>query len=170
MLLAGKARLALTSKALEDVTDRISRYIVMVAMLNVGYGLVMTIGLYLLDVPNAFLWGFLAAVLRFIPYIGPWVGAIFPMLMSLATSVGWSYPMGVFGFIIVLELVSNNVIEPLAFGQSTGVSPTALIISAAFWMYLWGPIGLILSAPIAVAKRIISPMPRVIKNAIAFCP
>ena len=85
-----------------------------------------------------------------IPYIGPWVGAIFPMLMSLATSDGWSYPMGVFGYIIVLELVSNNVIEPLAFGQSTGVSPTALIISAAFWMYLWGPIGLILSAPIAV--------------------
>ena len=150
VLLAGKARLALTSKALEDVTERISRYIMMVAMLNVGYGLLMTIGMYLLHVPNAFLWGFLAAVLRFIPYIGPWVGAIFPMLMSLATSDGWSYPMGVFGYIIVLELVSNNVIEPLAFGQSTGVSPTALIISAAFWMYLWGPIGLILSAPIAV--------------------
>ncbi len=150
VLLAGQARLALTSKALEDVTDRISRYMMMVAMLNVGYGILMTIGMYLLHVPNSFLWGFLAAGLRFIPYIGPWIGAIFPMVMSLATSDGWSYPMGVFVYIIVLELVSNNVIEPLAFGQSTGVSPTALIISAAFWMYLWGPIGLVLSAPIAV--------------------
>ncbi len=150
VLLAGKARLALTSKALEEVTERITRYIVMVALLNGGYGIVMTAGLYLLHVPNAFLWGFLAAGLRFIPYVGPWVGAIFPIFMSLATSDGWSYPLGVFGYIVVLELISNNVIEPLAFGQSTGVSPTALIISAAFWMYLWGPIGLVLSAPIAV--------------------
>jgi predicted PurR-regulated permease PerM len=150
VLLAGKARLALTSKALEDVTERITRYILMVALLNGGYGLLMTIGLYFLRVPNAFLWGFLAAGLRFIPYVGPWVGAIFPIVMSLATSDGWSFPLGVFGYIVVLELISNNVIEPMAFGHSTGVSPTALIISAAFWMYLWGPIGLVLSAPIAV--------------------
>ncbi len=150
VLLAGKARLALTSKALEDVTDRITRYIVMVALLNGGYGLLMTVGLYFLHVPNAPLWGALAAGLRFIPYVGPWVGAIFPIFMSLATSDGWSFPLGVFGYIVVLELISNNVIEPLAFGHSTGVSPTALIISAAFWMYLWGPIGLVLSAPIAV--------------------
>jgi predicted PurR-regulated permease PerM len=150
VLLAGKARLALTSKALEDVTERITRYIVMVALLNGGYGLMMIAGLYFLHVPNAFLWGVLAAGLRFIPYVGPWVGAIFPIAMSLATSDGWTYPLGVFGYIVVLELLSNNVIEPLAFGHSTGVSPTALIISAAFWMFLWGPIGLVLSAPIAV--------------------
>ncbi len=150
VLLAGKARLALTSKALEEVTERITRYIVMVALLNGGYGIVMAIGLYVLHVPNAFLWGFLAAGLRFIPYVGPWIGAIFPIVMSLATSDGWSFPLAVFGYIVVLELISNNVIEPLAFGHSTGVSPTALIISAAFWMYLWGPIGLVLSAPIAV--------------------
>lgn len=150
VLLAGRARLALTSKALEDVTERITRYIVMVALLNGGYGLLMMLGMYFLNVPNAFLWGVLAGVLRFIPYIGPWIGAIFPIVISLATSEGWSYPLGVFSYIIVLELVSNNVIEPLALGQSTGVSPTALIISAAFWMYLWGPIGLVLSAPIAV--------------------
>ncbi len=155
VLLAGKARLAFTSKALEDVTERITRYIMMVALLNGGYGILLTFGLYLLQVPNAFLWGFLAAGLRFIPYVGPWVGAIFPIVMSLATSEGWSYPLGVFGYIVVLELISNNVIEPLAFGQSTGVSPTALIISAAFWMYLWGPIGLVLSAPIAVCLVVI---------------
>jgi len=150
VLLAGKARLALTSKALEDVTDRISRYIVMVAIVNGGYGIMLTAGLYFCGVPYALLWGFIAAAMRFIPYIGPWVGAIFPMVMSLAISVGWGQPIAVFAYIAVLELVSNNVIEPLVFGRSTGVSPTALLISAAFWLFLWGPIGLVLSAPFAV--------------------
>lgn len=155
VLLAGKARLALTSKALEDVTDRITRYIVMVALLNGGYGIMMAIGLYCLQVPNAFLWGFLSGGLRFIPYLGPWIGAIFPVAMSLAVSDGWVFPIAVIAFIAVLELVSNNVIEPLTFGHSTGVSPTALIILAAFWMYLWGPIGLVLSAPIAVCLVVV---------------
>lgn len=150
VILAGNARLAFTSKALEDVSERITRYIVMVVLLNSAYGLLMTVGLYFLRVPNAFLWGVLAGGLRFIPYIGPWIGAIFPIFMSLATSDGWSLPLAVFGYIVVLELISNNVIEPLAFGHSIGVSPTALMISAAVWMYLWGPIGLVISAPIAV--------------------
>lgn len=150
VLLAGKARLALTSKALEDVTDRISLYLVMVALVNGGFGLLLAAGLYFFNVPYALLWGFLAGGLRFIPYIGPWIGALFPIAMSLATSDGWWQPLAVFGFVMVLELVSNNVIEPLVFGRSTGVSPTALLISAAVWLYLWGPIGLVLSAPIAV--------------------
>lgn len=150
VLLAGNARLALTSKALEDVTDRISRYLLMVALVNGGFGVLLTVGLFFLQVPYALLWGFLAAGLRFIPYIGPWVGAVFPLAMSLATADGWSLPISVFGYILVLELIGNNVIEPLVFGRSTGVSSTALLISAAFWLYLWGPIGLVLSAPIAV--------------------
>ena len=150
VLLAGKARLALTSKALEDVTDRISRYIMMVALLNGGFGVLLTTGLLLLQVPYALLWGFLAAVLRFIPYIGPWVGAVFPIAMSLAISEGWWQPLAVFGYVMALELTSNNIVEPLVFGRSTGVSPTALLISAAFWLYLWGPIGLVFSAPFTV--------------------
>ncbi len=149
-LLAGKARLALTSKALEDVTERISRYIVMVAMLNGGFGILLTAGLLVLQVPYALLWGFLAAGLRFIPYIGPWVGALFPIVMSFAISEGWWQPLAVFSFVLALELISNNVVEPLVLGRSTGVSPTALLISAAFWLFLWGPIGLVLSAPFAV--------------------
>lgn len=150
VLLAGKARLALTSKALEDVTNRISRYIVMVAIVNGGFGVFLTAGLFAFQVPYALLWGFLAAALRFIPYIGPWIGAIFPIVMSLATSTGWWQPLAVFSYVMVLELISNNVIEPIMFRHSTGVSPTALIISAAFWLYLWGPVGLVLSAPFAV--------------------
>ncbi len=150
VLLAGKARLALTSKALEDVTDRISRYLATVALINGGFGILLTAGLFLFSVPYAVLWGFLAGGMRFIPYIGPWIGAIFPIAMSLATSQGWWQPLAVIGFVLVLELVSNNVVEPLAFGHSTGVSATALLISAAAWLYLWGPIGLVLSAPFAV--------------------
>lgn len=150
VLLAGKARLAMTSKALKEVTDRISHYIVMVALLNGGFGVLLSLGLFLLGVPYALLWGFFAGGLRFIPYIGPWIGAVFPIAMSLAISDGWWQPLGVFGYIMVLELTSNNVVEPLVFGRSTGVSPTALLISAAFWLYLWGPIGLVLSAPFAV--------------------
>lgn len=155
VVLAGRARVAVTSKALEDVTERISRYLLMVAMMNGGFGILFGLGLFALQVPYAFLWGFFAGSLRFIPYIGPWIGAISPIAISLATSEGWWQPSAVFGLVLVLELVSNNILEPLIFGRSTGVSATALIISAAFWGYLWGPIGLVLSAPIAVCLMVI---------------
>jgi predicted PurR-regulated permease PerM len=155
VVLAGRAKVAFTSKALEDVTERISRYLLMVAMLNGGFGILLGLGLFALQVPYAFLWGFLAGSLRFIPYIGPWIGAMGPIAIALATSDGWFQPIAVFGFVLVLELVGNNVLEPLVFGRSTGVSSTALIISAAFWGYLWGPIGLILSAPIAVCLMVV---------------
>ena len=155
VMLAGRARVAVTSKALEDVTERISRYLLMVAMLNGSYAIMLGLGLFALQVPYAFLWGFMAGSLRFIPYIGPWIGAIGPISMALATTPGWFQPLAVFGFVLVLELVSNNILEPLVFGRSTGVSSTALIISAAFWGYLWGPIGLVISAPIAVCLMVL---------------
>ncbi len=155
VVLAGRARVAMTSKALEDVTERIGRYLLMVAMLNGGFGILLGLGLFVLQVPYAFLWGFLAGSLRFIPYIGPWIGAIGPIAIALATSEGWFQPIAVFGLVLVLELVGNNIVEPWAFGNSTGVSSTALIIFAAFWGYLWGPIGLVMSAPIAVCLMVI---------------
>ena len=155
VVLAGRARVAVTSKALEDVTERISRYLMMVALMNGGFGILFGLGLFVLQVPYAFLWGVLAGSLRFIPYIGPWIGAICPIAITLATSEGWWQPSAVFGFVLVLELVGNNILEPLIFGRSTGVSSTALIISAAFWAFLWGPIGLVLSAPIAVCLMVI---------------
>ena len=155
VVLAGRARVATTSKALEDVTERIGRYLLMVAMLNGGFGILLGLGLFVLQVPYAFLWGFLAGSLRFIPYIGPWIGAIGPIAIAMATSEGWFQPIAVFGLVLVLELVGNNIVEPWAFGNSTGVSSTALIISAAFWGYLWGPIGLVMSAPIAVCLMVI---------------
>jgi predicted PurR-regulated permease PerM len=155
VMLAGGSRLALTSKGVEDIAHRIGRYVAIVGLLNGGFGLVMMAGLFALQVPYALLWGFLAGTLRFIPYIGPWIGAVFPILMSLATFEGWWTPAMVVGFVLVLELVSNNIAEPLLFGQNTGVSPTALVISAAFWLFLWGPVGLVLSAPFAVCLVVV---------------
>lgn len=151
VVLAGQSRLTLTSKALEDATNRISRYIGMVAIVNGGFGLILCIGLQTLGVSYAVLWGCLAAVLRFIPYLGPWIGAVFPITMSLALADGWGQPLAVFLFVMTLELATNNIVEPLAFGHTTGVAPTALLISAAFWLFIWGPVGLILSAPFAVS-------------------
>lgn len=151
VLLAGRSRLTLTSKALEDATTRVSRYIGMVAMVNGGFGILLCLGLFALGVPYAVLWGCVAAVFRFVPYLGPWIGAVFPITMSLALSDGWGQPLAVLGFVLVLELATNNIVEPLAFGHTTGVAPTALLISAAFWLFIWGPIGLILSAPFAVS-------------------
>lgn len=151
VLLAGKTRLTVTSKALEDATTRVSRYIGMLAIVNGSFGVLLALGLFLLGVPYAILWGCLGATLRFIPYLGPWIGAIFPIVTSLAMFDGWWQPLAVIGFVLVLELTTNNVVEPLAFGHMTGVAPTALLISAAFWLFLWGPIGLILSAPFAVS-------------------
>lgn len=149
-LLAGRSNLALTSYALSEASEKISRYLGTVAVLNAGLGLVMMAGLYLLNVPFAFLAGFLAGALRFIPYIGPFFGGAFPVVLSIACSDGWTTPLFVLAMVLVMELVCNNVIEPLLFGHSTGVSPIALIVSAAFWLLVWGPIGLIMSAPIAV--------------------
>lgn len=155
VILAGKARIAVTSQALGDVTERISRYLIMVAVMNGSFGLMLALGLFALQIPYALLSGFVAGSLRFIPYLGTWIGAVCPIVIALATTEGWIRPLVVFGFVLTLELVSNNILEPLIFGHSTGVSPTVLIISAAFWFYLWGPIGLILSAPIAVCLMVL---------------
>lgn len=155
ILLAGKARLSVTSKAIEDITTRVTRYLVMVGAVNGGFGVCLTVGLFLLGMPYAVLWGVLAGGLRFIPYIGPWIGALFPITMSLALSSGWGQPLAVLGYVLFLELICNNVVEPLVYGRTIGVSPTALLISAVFWLFLWGPIGLVLSAPFAVCLVVI---------------
>jgi hypothetical protein len=98
----------------------------------------------------ALLWGFLSCILRFVPYLGTWVAAALVVGFSIATLPGWGLPLGVFGFFLVVELLTANVIEPLLFGHSTGISPLALLLAAAFWTWLWGPIGLVLSTPLTV--------------------
>jgi GAF domain-containing protein len=119
-------------------------------LVNVTYGTVIATGLYFIGVPNAGLWGAFGAVLRFIPYIGPWIAAIFPTLLALAVSPHWTMPLLTIALFAVLELVLNNVMEPLLYGAHTGVSSIALIVAAVFWTWMWGPIGLVLATPLTV--------------------
>lgn len=148
--LLGKGHLSETTQALDDAGSRVSRYLLMQLIINVTYGIPAAIGLYFIGVPNAMLWGSLTIVLRFIPYVGPWIGASFPILMSLATSAGWTVPLLTVALFVTLELISNNLMEPLLYGSSTGLSPLAVVIAAIFWTSLWGPIGLVLATPLTV--------------------
>jgi predicted PurR-regulated permease PerM len=146
----GYGRMTITTKALEEAGERISRYLLMQAVINGIYGTAVGLGLFLIDLPYALLWGLLAAVLRFVPYVGPWIAAIMPSALSLAVFHGWLWPLGVIGLFIVLELFTNMVLEPWLYGESAGVSAVALLISVAFWTWLWGPIGLLMATPLTV--------------------
>ena len=148
--LIGQGRISATTSAMDDAGARVSRYLLMLLVVNVTYGIAVAIGLYFIGVPNAILWGTLAAVLRFIPYVGPWIGAAFPILLSLAISPDWLVPLLTTGLFIVLELISSNVLEPWLYGSSTGVTPIAVIFAALVWTWLWGPVGLVLATPITV--------------------
>lgn len=146
----GFDNIALTMKALEDATGRISRFLLMQLVINVTFGIVVAIGLAILGVPYAILWGLAAAVFRYIPFVGPWIAATLPIAVSLITSPGWSQVVGVVALFLVLELLSNNLMEPLLYGRSVGVSELGILVSAAFWTWLWGPMGLLLSTPMTV--------------------
>ncbi len=148
--IVGRGRLTLTTKALDEAGDRISRYLLMQLIVNGSYGLAVAIGLFFIGVPYALLWGFLAAVLRYIPYLGAWLAAILPLALSLVVSEGWSAPLLVLGLFLMLELISNMLIEPWLYGRGIGVSETATLIMIAFWTWLWGPIGLVLATPLTV--------------------
>jgi predicted PurR-regulated permease PerM len=148
--LIGKGRISASTHAMTDAGARVFRYLLMQLVVNVSYGIPVAIGLYFIGVPNAVLWGAFATVLRFIPYIGPWIGAAMPVALSLAVSPSWTMPLLTIGLFVVLELLSNNVMEPWLYGSSTGVTPIALIVAAVFWTWLWGPVGLILSTPLTV--------------------
>lgn len=152
--LIGQGRISATTSAMDDAAERVTRYLLMQLIVNVTYGIPVAIGLYFIGVPNAILWGTFATVLRFIPYVGPWIAAAFPVVLSLAVSPDWTMPALTIGLFIVLELVSNNVMEPWLYGSSTGVSSLALIIAAVFWTYLWGPVGLVMATPITVCMAV----------------
>lgn len=136
--------------AISDAAKRIGRYLLMQLVVNILYGLPVAIGLFLIGVPNALLWGMLATVLRFIPYLGPILAAVFPIALSFAVDVGWSTPVLTIALFIGLELFTNNVLEPWLYGSSTGLSPLAIIVAAVFWTTLWGPVGLLLATPLTV--------------------
>ena len=148
--LFGRAHLHRTTEAFRDVSERVGRYLRMQFLINAGYGVAVAAGLWLLGVPSAVLWGVLGFLLRFLPYLGPWLAAVMPIAVSIATADGWTQPLLVVGMYIVYELVLNNVAEPLLYGSSIGVSTVGVILSAIFWTWIWGPIGLVLAMPMTV--------------------
>ena len=153
--LAGSSRLTTSTRTIEEATLRISRYMLVQATFNLCFGLVFGLGLYLLGLPSGLLWGMLAAVLRFIPYIGTWMAAVPPALLSLAVFDNWSSVVLVVALVVALGVIANYLIEPRLVSSNTGLSPFALIVSAAFWTWLWGPAGLILSTPITACLGVL---------------
>jgi predicted PurR-regulated permease PerM/methylmalonyl-CoA mutase cobalamin-binding subunit len=150
--LLGHGQLSVTTQALDDAANRISRYLIAQSSINGVYGIIVGSGLYLIHIPNAPLWGLLCALLRFIPYLGIWIGAIFPIILSFVVPEGFyaARPFLTIGLFAVVELTAANVAEPVLFGASTGVSPLAILVAAVFWTWLWGGIGLLLSTPLTV--------------------
>ncbi|MCZ4088916.1 AI-2E family transporter [Sinorhizobium psoraleae] len=148
--LVGYGDLHRTTEALQDAGARVGQYLIMQLVVNITYGIPLAVGLWLLGIPNAILWGMLAIVLRFVPYIGPVIAAALPLFLAFAATPGWSLLAWTAALFIALELLSNNVVEPWLYGSRTGLSPLAIIVAAIFWAWLWGPVGLVLSTPLTV--------------------
>ena len=150
ILLIGYRRMTATTRALDEAGARISRYLLMQSIINGGFGVAVGLGLFLIGVPYAVIWGSLAAALRFIPYVGAFVAVLLPLALSLAVFPGWLQPALVVGLFLVLEVVTSVVMEPWLYGQSAGISQVALLIAVIFWTWLWGPVGLLLATPLTV--------------------
>ncbi|WP_247517008.1 AI-2E family transporter [Bradyrhizobium sp. 190] len=148
--LAGSHDLQRTTAALDDAANRLSRLFLIQLLLNGSFGIVIGIGLWLIGVPSAILWGILAAVLRFVPYIGAVIAAAFPLTLAVAVDPTWTMLLWTVALFLVVEPIVGHVIEPMVYGHSTGLSPVAVVASATFWTALWGPIGLVLATPLTV--------------------
>jgi predicted PurR-regulated permease PerM len=144
-----------STDALDEAGQRISRYLSMQLGVNLTYGVPMAAGLWLIGVPGAILWGTVAALLRFVPYIGPMISSIFPLVLAFAVDPGWSMLLWALALIAALEMLVNNLVEPWLYGASTGLSALSLMVAATFWTALWGPIGLIMSTPLTVCLLVI---------------
>ena len=148
--LAGAHDLQKTTAALDDAAARLSSLFLTQLALNAAFGVVIGTGLWLIGVPSPVLWGILAGVLRFVPYIGSIISAAFPLALAAAVDPGWSMLISTAALFLVIEPLVGHVIEPLVYGHSTGLSPVAVVAAATFWTWLWGPIGLVLATPLTV--------------------
>ncbi|MBZ5635362.1 MAG: AI-2E family transporter [Acidobacteriia bacterium] len=148
--LAGLDRLNVLTKALDDATQRVSRFLLMQLLVNVCFAILCGAGLHLIGIPYAPLWGSVAGILRIVPYVGAVVSALLPFTLSLAVFDNWTHPLLVLLLFAALELITSNFVEPWLYGIHTGISSLALLLTAVFWTVLWGPAGLILSTPLTV--------------------
>jgi predicted PurR-regulated permease PerM len=148
--LAGSHDLQKTTMALDDAARRISKLFLSQLALNSGFAVLIGTGLWLIGIPSAILWGILAGVLRFVPYVGAFISAVFPLVLAVAVDPGWSLMLWTAALFFVVEPVAAHVLEPLIYGRSTGLSPLAVVVSATLWTALWGPIGLVLATPLTI--------------------
>ena len=148
--LAGVTDIRLTTFALNDAGERLSRFFVSQFAVNFAVGAAIWLGLALLGIPQAIVWAALAAILRFVPYVGIWIAALFAAMLAAAVDPGWSLAIETIGLFIVVELIAGQLVEPQLYGHTTGLSPLSVIIAAIFWSWLWGPVGLLMSTPLTV--------------------
>jgi len=148
--LVGHGHLNLMTQALDDAGSRVSRYLLLQLVINAGFGAVIGLGLYFIGIPNSMLWGVVAALLRFLPYVGSPLAAVLPILLSLAIFPNWTGPVATIGLYLIAEILIANFLEPLVYGAHTGISSFAILFAAIFWTLIWGPIGLLLSTPLTV--------------------
>jgi hypothetical protein len=146
----GATDLHRTTTAMDEAASRLSRYFLTQVAINAAFGVIIGWGLYFIGVPSPALWGVLAGLLRFLPYVGAVLAAIPPLILAAAVGPDWAMSLWVVGLFIVVEPIMGYAVEPIVYGHSTGLSPIAVIVSAIFWTWLWGPIGLILSTPLTL--------------------
>jgi predicted PurR-regulated permease PerM len=148
--LAGDGHLHLVTQTLDDASARVSRYLLLQFVVNASYGVFIGVCLHFIGLPGALLWGVIVCILRFLPYVGPPLGGIMPLLLAMAVFPGWSQALLTFVLFVVTELVVSNLVEPMLYGAHTGISSLAILVAAIFWTAIWGPIGLVLSTPLTV--------------------
>jgi predicted PurR-regulated permease PerM len=153
--LAGSQDIQRTTAALDEAGERLSKLFLTQIAFNAAFGLAIGVGLELIGVPSAPLWGLIAMIMRFVPYIGALISAVFPVIIAAAVGSGWEMLLLTVALFAVLELIAGQVIEPLVYGHSTGLSPVAIIVSASFWTWLWGPVGLVLATPLTVCLVVV---------------
>jgi predicted PurR-regulated permease PerM len=153
--LAGARDLNRTTRALDDAASRLSRYLLTQCAINACFGVLIGFGLWLIGVQSPLLWGLLAMLLRFVPYVGPVIAASFPAAVAFAVDPGWSTLFWTIGLFLLVEPIMGQVVEPWLYGHSTGLSPVAVVVAAAFWTWLWGPIGLLVSTPLTLCLVVI---------------
>ena len=153
--LFGHRQVTLTTRTMHEIGQRISRYLATFALVNSGFGLVIGLGLWMIGAPYAVLWGCLAAMLRFIPYVGPAVAFILPLVFSFAHFPGWAKPLEIVVLFAVVEAALTSFLEPVIYGKTTGISALGLLVAAMFWTWLWGTMGLLLSTPLTVCLAVL---------------
>ncbi len=153
--LIGRGRLNVTTQALDEAGSKVTGYLTMQCIINAIFGVLVGTGLLFIGVPNAFLWGLLAILLRFIPYVGAWISLAFPLLLSLAVTSTWRMPIETLALFATIELVTSNVLEPWLYGAHTGLSPVAIMLATIFWTWLWGGVGLLLATPLTVCVAVL---------------